>query len=400
MTRRSLVRWAAVAVLFVVLPVRAAYAEDCIVMTSGAFAAAYLQLAPGFERATKNTLVTAATSMGTGEQAIRARVARGEAVDVVIVDADALDDMVRNGLIVASSRVALARSGIGIAVRAGARKPDISSVDALKRALLAATSVAYSASVSGDYLVKEVFPRLGIADQMKAKGRRIERERVGAVVARGEAEIGFQQLSELLPIQGIEVVGPLPSDVQRITTFSAGIAVRAQHPETAKALIDFLASRAASDVVARSGMEPLAAKPQSADEQMIREARARSNAAIAAHDPVAMARLWMDDVHVVRSTGSQVAGRERNQERMAQQFATRPDTIYVRQPSAIDVYGPWAMASERGEWTGRWTEPDGTVDMAGTYMAQWRRVDGRWLIQAEVYVPTRCTGSKYCSQQP
>ena len=400
MTRRSLVRWAAVAVLFVVLPVRAAYAEDCIVMTSGAFAAAYLELAPGFERATKNTLVTAATSMGTGEQAIRARVARGEAVDVVIVDADALDDMVRNGLIVASSRVALARSGIGIAVRAGARKPDISSVDALKRALLAATSVAYSASVSGDYLVKEVFPRLGIADQMKAKARRIERERVGAVVARGEAEIGFQQLSELLPIQGIEVVGPLPSDVQRITTFSAGIAVRAQHPETAKALIDFLASRAASDVVARSGMEPLAAKPQSADEQMIREARARSNAAIAAHDPVAMARLWMDDVHVVRSTGSQVAGRERNQERMAQQFATRPDTIYVRQPSAIDVYVPWAMASERGEWTGRWTEPDGTVDMAGTYMAQWRRVDGRWLIQAEVYVPTRCTGSKYCSQQP
>jgi len=400
MTRRSLVRWAAVAVLFVVLPVRAAYAEDCIVMTSGAFAAAYLELAPGFERATKNTLVTAATSMGTGEQAIRARVARGEAVDVVIVDADALDDMVRNGLIVASSRVALARSGIGIAVRAGARKPDISSVDALKRALLAATSVAYSASVSGDYLVKEVFPRLGIADQMKAKGRRIERERVGAVVARGEAEIGFQQLSELLPIQGIEVVGPLPSDVQRITTFSAGIAVRAQHPETAKALIDFLASRAASDVVARSGMEPLAAKPQPVDEQMIREARARSNAAIAAHDPVAMARLWMDDVHVVRSTGSQVAGRERNQERMAQQFATRPDTIYVRQPSAIDVYVPWAMASERGEWTGRWTEPDGTVDMAGTYMAQWRRVDGRWLIQAEVYVPTRCTGSKYCSQQP
>ena len=400
MTRRSLVKWVAFAVLFVVLPVRAAYAEDCIVMTSGAFAAAYLELAPGFERATKNTLVTAATSMGTGEQAIRARVARGEAVDVVIVDADALDDMVRNGLIVASSRVALARSGIGIAVRAGARKPDISSVDALKRALLAATSVAYSASVSGDYLVKEVFPRLGIADQMKAKGRRIERERVGAVVARGEAEIGFQQLSELLPIQGIEVVGPLPSDVQRITTFSAGIAVRAQHPETAKALIDFLASRAASDVVARSGMEPLAAKPQSADEQMIREARARSNAAIAAHDPVAMARLWMDDVHVVRSTGSQVAGRERNQERMAQQFATRPDTIYVRQPSAIDVYGPWAMASERGEWTGRWTEPDGTVDMAGTYMAQWRRVDGRWLIQAEVYVPTRCTGSKYCSQQP
>lgn len=92
------------------------------------------------------------------------------------------------------------------------------------------------------------------------------------------------------------------------------------------------------------------------DEQLIRDARARSNAAIRAHDPVAMARLWMDDVHVVRSTGAQVAGRERNQQRMAQQFATHPDTIYVRNPSAIDVYLPWAMASERGDWTARWTE--------------------------------------------
>jgi uncharacterized protein (TIGR02246 family) len=145
---------------------------------------------------------------------------------------------------------------------------------------------------------------------------------------------------------------------------------------------------------------PTHASQQSRDEQLIRESRARSNAAIAAHDPAAMARLWMDDVHVVRSTGSQVAGREGNQQRMAQQFATRPDTIYVRQPSAIDVYLPWAMASERGEWTGRWTEPDGIVDMAGTYMAQWRRIDGVWLIQAELYVPTRCAGSRYCSQRP
>ena len=133
---------------------------------------------------------------------------------------------------------------------------------------------------------------------------------------------------------------------------------------------------------------------------MIREARARSNAAIAAHDPAAIARLWMDDVHIVRSTGAQLAGRELNQQRLAQQFATRPDTIYVRQPVAIDVYHPWGMASERGEWTGRWTEADGTVETAGTYMAQWRRVDGQWLIQAEIYVPTRCKGSRYCAQRP
>ena len=146
--------------------------------------------------------------------------------------------------------------------------------------------------------------------------------------------------------------------------------------------------------------DPVQARQQSTDERLIREARARSNAAIAAHDPVAMARLWMDDVHVVRSTGAQVAGRQRNQERMAQQFATRPDTIYVRQPSAIDVYLPWEMASERGEWTARWTEQDGTVDTAGTYMAQWRRLDGQWLIHAELYVPTRCAGSTYCTRRP
>jgi uncharacterized protein (TIGR02246 family) len=145
---------------------------------------------------------------------------------------------------------------------------------------------------------------------------------------------------------------------------------------------------------------PIQARQQSRDEQLIREARARSNAAIAAHDPVAMARLWRDDVHVVRSTGAQVAGRQANQQRMAQQFAARPDTIYVRQPSAVDVYLPWDMASERGEWTAKWTEPDGTVDTAGTYMAQWRRVDGTWLIQAELYVPARCSGSSYCSKRP
>jgi ketosteroid isomerase-like protein len=142
------------------------------------------------------------------------------------------------------------------------------------------------------------------------------------------------------------------------------------------------------------------ARQQLTDEQLVREARARSNAAIRAHDPIAMARLWMDDVHVVRSTGAQVAGRERNQQRMAEQFAARPDTIYVRQPSSIDVYLPWAMASERGDWTARWTEPDGIVDMSGTYMAQWRRIGGVWLIQAELYVPTRCTGSMYCSRRP
>ena len=136
------------------------------------------------------------------------------------------------------------------------------------------------------------------------------------------------------------------------------------------------------------------------DEQLIREARARSNAAIAAHDPAAMARVWMPDLHVVSSTSAQVAGREANQQRMSRQFANRPDTLYVRTPTTIDVFAPWAVASERGQWTGRWTEPDGLMTIGGTYLAQWRKIDGQWLIQAELYVPTTCSGSRYCKERP
>jgi ketosteroid isomerase-like protein len=143
-----------------------------------------------------------------------------------------------------------------------------------------------------------------------------------------------------------------------------------------------------------------AAGQQPGDEQMIREARARSNQAIAAHDVDAIARFWMDTVHVVSSTSDQAAGRDANRQRFARQFANRPDTTYVRQPATIDVYPPWAVASERGEWSGRWTEPDGMLEIGGTYLAQWRKIDGQWLIQAELYVPTHCRGSKYCSQRP
>ncbi|MEP6782036.1 MAG: nuclear transport factor 2 family protein [Acidobacteriota bacterium] len=138
----------------------------------------------------------------------------------------------------------------------------------------------------------------------------------------------------------------------------------------------------------------------SADEQMIRDARARSNAAIAAHDPPAIARAWMEDVHVTSSTSAQTSGRAANQERMAQQFARRPDTIYVRKPVTIEVYASWAVASERGEWTGGWEEPDGAMEIGGTYLVQWRKIDGRWLIQSELYVPTHCKGSTYCDRRP
>jgi len=227
------------------------------VMTSGAFTAAYLELIPQLELVTERKIVTAATSMGTGPDSIPSRLQRGEPVDVVIVADAALVELIKDGKVLAESRTPLARSGIGVAVRAGSPKPDISSVDALKRTLLQAKSIAYSASVSGRYLSTELFQRLGIADQIMPKSRRIEGERVGAVVARGEAEIGFQQTSELLPVPGIDYVGPLPPEVQRVSVFSAGVAVGAGDSDAAHALIRFLASPAAARAITKSGMEPM-----------------------------------------------------------------------------------------------------------------------------------------------
>lgn len=186
-------------------------------MTSGAFTTPYLELSEAFSRKTGDRFITTATTMGVGNDSIPARLATGEVTDLVIVASDALADLEQRGLISPGSRVDLARSSIAMAVRKGALHPAIRTVEELKRALLAAQSVAYSASVSGDYLVQELFPSLGIAEEMKRKGRRIEGERVGAVVARGEAEIGFQQLSELRPIPEIEVIGLLPPSVQRVS---------------------------------------------------------------------------------------------------------------------------------------------------------------------------------------
>jgi molybdate transport system substrate-binding protein len=236
----------------------AASADEIRVMTSGTFTAAYLELIPAYERATQDKLVTEATSIGTGANSIPNRLQRGERIDVVIVAGDVLDELIMNGRVLAGSRVDLARSGIGMAVRAGAPKPDISSVEALRRTLLQAKSIAYSASVSGVYLSSELFQRLGIADQIMGKSRRIEGERVGAVVARGDAEIGFQQVSELLPVPGIDYVGPLPAEVQRVTVFSAGVAASSKNPDTARAFIRYLASPEAVGAITKTGLEAVA----------------------------------------------------------------------------------------------------------------------------------------------
>lgn len=230
--------------------------DDIRVMSSGAFTAAYLTLVPEFERATNDKVKTSfGASMGNAPDSIPSRLQRGEPADVVILAASALDDLITQGKVIAGSRVDLARSSIGMAVRAGAPRPDISSVEALTRTLLRAKSIAYSASASGVYLSTELFQRLGIADQIKGKSRRIDSEPVAAVVARGDAEIGFQQISEILPVPGIEYVGPLPPEVQRVTVFSAGVVAGARKPDAARALITFLASPAAAAAIRNTGLE-------------------------------------------------------------------------------------------------------------------------------------------------
>ncbi len=195
--------------------------------------------------------------MGTAPNSIPSRLQRGEPVDVFVMVDEALEDLAKQGRVAPGTRTHLARSRIGVAVRTGSPKPDIGSVDAFKRAMLVAKSIGYSTSASGVYLSKNLFPKLGIADQIKAKSRVIGDEPVGAAVARGEIEIGLQQISELLAVAGVDLVGPLPDAIQKITVFSAGVAAGAKEPEVARALIDFLASPASSAAISKSALEPM-----------------------------------------------------------------------------------------------------------------------------------------------
>jgi molybdate transport system substrate-binding protein len=219
------------------------------VMASAAFREAYLELLPEFERTSGHKV---ANSWVPSVQ-MMSRLKGGEATDVVILSAAALDELSRAGII--AERFDLAKSGVGVAVRAGATRPDISSGEALKRAVLAAKSVVYSTGPSGIYL-SELFQRMGIAEHIRPKVKQVQGEPAGAVVARGEAEIGFQQMSELLPVPGIDVIGSLPADVQQITVFSAGLHARAQAPDAARMLVGFLKAPAAAPVIRKKGMEP------------------------------------------------------------------------------------------------------------------------------------------------
>ena len=258
MRRSATLRTLALGVVSAVLLTGAASAAEVRVMISGGLTAAYNALVPEFEKTTGHKVLTAyGPSMGTTVNAIPVRLERGEPADVLIMVGYALGDLVKQGKVVADSRVDLVKSPIGIAVKSGAPKPDISSADAVKRALLAAKTIAYSDSASGVYVSTEMFARLGIADEMKDKARKIPATPVGEIVAHGDAEIGFQQISELKPVAGIDIVGPLPDDLQKITIFSAGIASASKQPDAGKALIKFLASPEARPEIVKSGMEPI-----------------------------------------------------------------------------------------------------------------------------------------------
>jgi molybdate transport system substrate-binding protein len=237
-------------------------AGDVHVMISAGYFGVYSELGPAFERTTGYRLVTSrGPSMGDSPEAIPARLARGEVADLVILDGGAADELARRGLVRADTKVDLAGSLIGMVVRAGAAKPDIGSVDAFKRTLLAVRSIAYSDSASGTYLSTVLFEKLGITDQVSGKSRKVRGppsgEPVAAVVARGEAEVGFQQVSELIHVPGVTFVGTLPEEIQLATTFAAVVTRSAKEPEGARALVRFLMSPEAAPVVTRAGLTPL-----------------------------------------------------------------------------------------------------------------------------------------------
>ena len=265
MKPRLLARWlsrlGAAALLFA----GAASAADVHVMISAGFYRVYSELGPAFERASGHRLVTTrGPSMGDSPEAIPTRLARGESADVVIMDGASADELGRRGLVRASSKVELARSMVGMVVRAGAPKPDIASVEAFRSTLLAAKSIAYSDSGSGTYLSTTLFPKLGIADQVAGKSRKVRGppsgEPVAAVVARGEAEIGFQQVSELIHVPGVTFVGTIPAELQPGFSFAGALTSAARQPEAASALLRFLASSEAAPTISKAGLAPISGR--------------------------------------------------------------------------------------------------------------------------------------------
>lgn len=229
-----------------------AEAAEIKVLSTQATQEAYLELVAQFEKASGHKVTTAFT----GTLNVQKRLADGETYDMIIMAGPAIDEQIKLGKAVAGSRVDFAKSGVGLAVRKGAAKPDIGSVEAFKKTLLAVKSIGYSTGPSGLYMLG-VFDKLGIAGQVKGKLKQTPSGVfVGTLIASGETEIGFQQISELVHFAGIDYVGPLPGELQRMTVFSAGIHAGAKQADAAKALVKFLTAPPAAPVIRKHGLEP------------------------------------------------------------------------------------------------------------------------------------------------
>jgi len=228
-------------------------AADIKVISSNALKTTLEQLAPGFEKSTGHKLVF---TWGAAVP-LKAQIEKGAAFDLAVLTTAGVNDLIKQGKLVGATRTALANSGAGVAVRKGAPKPDISTVEAFKRALLDAKSVAYVEQGGTGIYLKALLARLGIADALKDRIKLLPPENPAAhAVANGEAEIGMTQISEILPYAGAELVGPFPGEIQLTTSFATAVGTGAQQPEAAKALIEFLTAPAASAVFKAKGLDP------------------------------------------------------------------------------------------------------------------------------------------------
>ena len=231
-------------------------ADQLVVWSSGGYTASLEKLAPQFEKATGHKIeIVLGPSMGTAPEAIPMRLDRGEKADLLIMVGSAIAPLAQKGQVRADTKLTLARSPIAMAIKAGMTKPDISTVEAFKAVLSQAKSIAYSDSASGVYIENELYKKLGMEAELKPKSKMIIAERVGNVVARGDADIGFQQVSELLPVKGITYVGPIPDSVQKITEFTAVTTSTTQQQALIKSFLDFLTSPPSRAVVEATGIE-------------------------------------------------------------------------------------------------------------------------------------------------
>lgn len=234
---------------------RGAAAAQIKVLTAGAFKQVLLALIPDFERRTGHKVTIENATVG----ALTKRIEGGEVFDLAVLTPAAVDGLSSKGKLVPGSRTNLARVGVGVVVRDGTPKPDISSVEAFKRALRAAKSVAYidpAAGGSSGIYVAGLLDKLGLAAEVKPKAKLIPGGAVAEHVARGEAELGIHQISEILPVKGVTLVGPLPSEIQNYTVYAAGIGAGAKAADAAKALIEALSGATAAEVLKSKGMEP------------------------------------------------------------------------------------------------------------------------------------------------